>query len=193
MAPRKINKLLIANRGEIALRIIRTARALGLKTVAVYSAADTAMAHVAAADEALAIGPPPAIQSYLNIPAILQAAAASGADAIHPGYGFLSESAAFGRAVENAGLIFVGPSPEVLSAAGDKVGARRLAQRVGLPVVAGTETADLATARSFAAQAGYPILIKAAAGGGGRGIRVVQDDAALEPALEAAAREAQAA
>ncbi|HXR35623.1 MAG TPA: biotin carboxylase N-terminal domain-containing protein, partial [Candidatus Binataceae bacterium] len=129
MAPRKINKLLIANRGEIALRIIRTARALGLRTVAVYSEADAAMAHVAAADEALAIGPPPAIQSYLNIPAILEAAAASGADAIHPGYGFLSESAEFGRAVQNAGLIFVGPSPEVLSAAGDKVGARRLAQR----------------------------------------------------------------
>jgi len=193
MAPRKINKLLIANRGEIALRIIRTARALGLRTVAVYSEADAAMAHVAAADEALAIGPPPAIQSYLNIPAILEAAAASGADAIHPGYGFLSESAEFGRAVQNAGLIFVGPSPEVLSAAGDKVGARRLAQRVGVPVVAGTETADLATARSFAAQAGYPILIKAAAGGGGRGIRVVQDDAALGSALEAAAREAQAA
>ncbi len=193
MAQSKINKLLVANRGEIALRIIRTARALGLKTVAVYSEADAAMAHVAAADEALSIGPPPAIQSYLNIPAILQAAAASGADAIHPGYGFLSESAEFGRAVENAGLIFVGPPPDVLSAAGDKVGARRLAQRVGVPVVAGTETADLATARAFAAQAGFPILIKAAAGGGGRGIRVVQDDAALEPALEAAAREAQAA
>ncbi len=193
MAPRKIKKLLIANRGEIALRIMRTARAMGLKTVAVYSAADAAMAHVAAADEAFAIGPPEAIKSYLNIPAILQAAVASGADAIHPGYGFLSESAEFGRAVENAGLIFVGPPPEVLSAAGDKVGARRLAQRVGVPVVAGTETADLATARSFAARAGYPVLIKAAAGGGGRGIRVVQDDAALEPALEAAAREAQAA
>jgi acetyl/propionyl-CoA carboxylase alpha subunit len=189
----KITKLLIANRGEIALRIIRTARALGLGTVAVYSEADAAMAHVAAADEALSVGPPPAIQSYLNIPAILQAAAASGADAIHPGYGFLSESAEFGRAVENAGLIFVGPPPAVLSAAGDKVGARRLAQRVGVPVVAGTETADVATARGFAAQTGFPILIKAAAGGGGRGIRVVQDDAALEPALEAAAREAQAA
>ena len=176
MTPRRIKKLLIANRGEIALRIISTARAMRLKTVAVFSEADAAMAHVAAADEARRLDRPQALQSYLNIPAILQAAAATGADAIHPGYGFLSESAEFGRAVENAGLLFVGPPPEVLSAAGDKVGARRLAQRVGVPVVAGTETADLATARSFAAQAGYPILIKAAAGGGGRGIRVVQDE-----------------
>jgi acetyl/propionyl-CoA carboxylase alpha subunit len=193
MAPRKINKLLIANRGEIALRVIRTARAMGIKTVAVYSQADAAMAHVAAADEARLIGPPEAAQSYLNIAAILEAAAATGADAIHPGYGFLSESAEFGRAVARAGLIFVGPPPEVLSAAGDKIGARRLAQRLGIPVVAGTETADSATARNFAAQAGYPILIKAAAGGGGRGMRVVHDEAALGSALEAAAREAQAA
>jgi len=193
MTPRRIKKLLIANRGEIALRIIRTARAMDLKTVAVFSEADAAMPHVAAADEARLIGPPEALHSYLNIAAILEAAAASGADAIHPGYGFLSESAEFARAVENNGLIFVGPPAEVLSVAGDKVGARRLAQRVGVPVVAGTETADLATARSFAAQTGYPIMIKAAAGGGGRGIRVVRDEAALGPALEAAAREAQAA
>lgn len=191
--PRGIKKLLIANRGEIALRIIRTAHAMGLKTVAVYSEADAAMPHVSAADEARLIGPAEALQSYLNIPAILEAAAASGTDAIHPGYGFLSESAEFASAVESSGLLFVGPSPEVLSAAGDKVGARRLAQRVGVPVVAGTETADLATARAFVAQAGYPIMIKAAAGGGGRGIRVVYDETALTSSLEAAAREAQAA
>jgi acetyl/propionyl-CoA carboxylase alpha subunit len=193
MTPRRINKLLIANRGEIALRIIRTARAMNLKTVAVFSEADAAMPHVAAADEARLIGPPEALHSYLNTAAILEAATASRADAIHPGYGFLSESAEFARAVENSGLIFVGPPSEVLGLVGDKVGARRLAQRVGVPVVAGTETADLATARSFVAQAGYPIMIKAAAGGGGRGIRVVQNEAALGPALETAAREAQAA
>ena len=193
MTPRGIKKLLIANRGEIALRIIRTARAMNLATVAVFSEADASMAHVPAADEARLIGPSEALRSYLNIPALLEAAAATGADAIHPGYGFLSESAEFARAVEHSGLLFIGPPPEVLAAAGDKIGARRLAQRVGVPVVAGTETADLATARSFAAQAGYPIMIKAAAGGGGRGIRVVQDETALDSALEAAAREAQAA
>ncbi len=185
--------MLVANRGEIALRIIRTARASGLRTVAVYSEADAAMPHAAAADEARPIGPAEALHSYLNGPAIIEAALASGADAIHPGYGFLSESAQFAAAVTKAGLTFVGPPPEVLSAAGDKVGARRLAQRVGVPVVPGTETADLATARSFAALNGYPIMIKAAAGGGGRGIRVVSDESELGAALDAAAREAQAA
>ncbi len=193
MAMRKIKKLLVANRGEIALRIIRTARALGLQTVAVYSEADAAMPHVASADEARLIGPPEALRSYLNIPAIIEAAQAAGADAIHPGYGFLSESAQFAGAVRKAGLTFVGPPPEVLRAAGDKVGARQLAQRVGVPVVPGTETADMASARNFAALTGYPFMIKAAAGGGGRGIRVVTEEAALAPALEAAAREAQAA
>jgi len=192
MALRKIKKLLIANRGEIALRIIRSARVMGLQTVAVYSEADAAMAHVAAADDARLIGPPDALRSYLSIPAIIEAARASGADGIHPGYGFLSESAEFAAAVDQAGLIFVGPPPQVLSAAGDKVGARQLAQRVGVPVVPGTETADIATARSFAALTGYPMMIKAAAGGGGRGIRVVSEEAELAPALEAAAREAQA-
>jgi acetyl/propionyl-CoA carboxylase alpha subunit len=191
--PTKIARLLIANRGEIALRIIRTARALGLHTIAVYSQADAAMPHVAAADEAHLIGPPPAPHSYLNIRAIIDAALAARADAIHPGYGFLSESAEFARAAAEAGLIFVGPPPDVLAASGDKVGARQLAQRVGVAVVPGTETADSATARSFAALSGYPILIKAAAGGGGRGMRVVSEPSALDAALEAAAREAQAA
>ena len=193
MAQRKIKKLLVANRGEIALRIIRTARALGIKTAAVYSEADGAMAHVAAADEARLIGPPEALRSYLNITAIIEGALSTGADAIHPGYGFLSESAEFAAAVNDAGLVFVGPPPPVLSAAGDKVGARQLAQRAGVPVVPGTETAGLAAARSFAARNGYPILIKAAAGGGGRGMRVVADEAALGAALEGAAHEAQTA
>jgi acetyl/propionyl-CoA carboxylase alpha subunit len=191
--PSKIKKLLVANRGEIALRIIRTARALGLNTIAVYSEADAGMPHTTAADQARAIGPAPASHSYLNTQAIIEAALNAGADAIHPGYGFLSESAAFARAVNQAGLIFVGPPPEVLAASGDKVGARQLAQRAGVPVVPGTETADAATASSFAALTGYPILIKAAAGGGGRGMRVVNDAPALDAALEAAAREAQAA
>jgi acetyl/propionyl-CoA carboxylase alpha subunit len=193
MALRKIKKLLIANRGEIALRIIRTARAMGLQTVAVYSEADASMPHVAAADEARLIGPAEAMRSYLNVDAIIEAALAVRADAIHPGYGFLSESPQFAAAVNDAGLTFVGPPSEVLSSAGDKVGARQLAQRVGVPVVPGTETADMDSARNFAALSGYPIMIKAAAGGGGRGIRVVQDEATLAPALEAAAREAQAA
>ena len=193
MAQRRIKKLLVANRGEIALRIIRTARALGLQTVAVYSEADAAMPHVAAADEARLIGPPEASRSYLNTTAIIEAAQSARADAIHPGYGFLSESAQFAAAVKKTGLTFVGPPPEVLSAAGDKIGARQLAQRVGVPVVPGTETADIAAARSFAATTGYPILIKAAAGGGGRGMRVVPHETALDSALEAAAREAQAA
>ncbi len=188
-----IKKLLIANRGEIALRVIRTARALGIQTVAVYSQADAMMPHVAAADDARPIGPAEAAQSYLNSSAIIQAALAAGADAIHPGYGFLSENADFAAAVSSAGLNFIGPPAQVLAAAGDKVGARQLAQRVGVPVVPGTETADLATARNFAALTGYPIMIKAAAGGGGRGIRVVAAEAELGPALETAAREAQAA
>ncbi len=190
---RRINKLLIANRGEIALRIIRTARALGLHTIAVYSEADADSPHLAAAHEAHLIGPAEARHSYLNIQSILDAARAAGADAIHPGYGFLSESPEFARAVDQAGLIFVGPPPQVLAAAGDKVGARQLAQRAGVPVVPGTETADAATARSFAVLTGYPILIKAAAGGGGRGMRVVHDESALDAALQAAGREAQAA
>jgi acetyl/propionyl-CoA carboxylase alpha subunit len=190
---RKIKKLLIANRGEIALRIIRTARALGLYTIAVYSEADAGSPHLAAADQARPIGPAEARHSYLNIQSIVEAALAGGADAIHPGYGFLSESPQFARAVNEAGLIFVGPPPPVLAAAGDKVGARQLAQRAGVPIVPGTETADAATARSFAALTGYPILIKAAAGGGGRGMRVVNEAGALDAALQAAAREAAAA
>jgi acetyl/propionyl-CoA carboxylase alpha subunit len=191
--PRKISKLLIANRGEIALRIIRSARVLGIKTIAVYSEADAGAAHVVAADEARLIGPSDPASSYLNIDAIIAAAAAVGADAIHPGYGFLSERPEFARATEAHGITFVGPPAAVMAALGDKVAARRIAISAGVPVVPGVDTGDLAAARVFAASAGFPVLVKAAAGGGGRGMRVVNDAAGLAAALEAAAREAQAA
>jgi len=190
---RVIKKLLIANRGEIALRIVRSARVMGLRTVAVYSDADASAAHVGAADEACRLGPPEPAQSYLNIAAMLDAARASGADAIHPGYGFLAERPEFARAVTAAGMTFVGPPAEVMAAVGDKLAARRVAVAAGVPVVPGSEVADLAAAREFGARAGFPILVKAAAGGGGRGMRVVAAAAELPAALEAAAREAQAA
>jgi acetyl/propionyl-CoA carboxylase alpha subunit len=188
-----ITKLLVANRGEIALRIVRSARLLGIATVAVYSEADAGAAHVAAADEARLIGPPEASQSYLNIAAIIEAARASGADAVHPGYGFLSERPEFARAIEKAGMIFVGPPAEVMAALGDKVAARRLAAAAGVPVVPGLDTLDDRAAAQFAARVGFPLLVKAAAGGGGRGMRVVQTQAGLAEALAAAAREAKAA
>jgi acetyl-CoA carboxylase biotin carboxylase subunit len=191
MAP--LTKLLVANRGEIALRIIRSARLFGLKTVAVYSEVDAQGAHVGAADEAIAIGPAEASKSYLNIAAIIAAARKSGADAIHPGYGFLSERPEFAQAAADAHIVFVGPRPDVMAALGDKVAARRIAIAAGVPVVPGIETAEISAAREFAAQVSYPILIKAAAGGGGRGMRVVAEAAQLEAALEAAAREAKAA
>jgi acetyl/propionyl-CoA carboxylase alpha subunit len=190
---RAIKKLLIANRGEIALRVIRSAQLLGLKTVAVFSEADRSALHVAEADEARLIGAAAPSESYLNIDAVMRAAIDTGADAIHPGYGFLSERPAFARAVEKAGLIFVGPSSTAMEAVGDKVAARRLATEAKVPVVPGIETSDAASVRAFAKKVGYPILVKASAGGGGRGMRVVEEDPALEGALESAAREAQAA
>ncbi|MGA7760907.1 MAG: biotin carboxylase N-terminal domain-containing protein, partial [Candidatus Binataceae bacterium] len=174
MKRRPLNKLLVANRGEIALRIIRSARLLGLATVAVYSEADADAAHVAAADEARLVGPPEASESYLNISAIIEAARATGADAIHPGYGFLSERPEFARAVGEAGMVFVGPPADVMAALGDKVAARRLAAGVGVPVVPGLETVDDRTAEQFAARVGFPLMVKAAAGGGGRGMRLVE-------------------
>ena len=188
-----IKKLLVANRGEIALRIIRSARVAGIRTVAIYSEADAGAAHTAAADEARLIGPAEPAQSYLNIAAIVETAHAAHADAIHPGYGFLSERPQFARACEDAGIVFVGPPAEVMAALGDKIAARRIALRAGVPVVPGVDAADLASARKFADEAGLPILVKAAAGGGGRGMRVVEADDELEAALEAAAREAQTA
>jgi len=190
---RELKKLLIANRGEIALRIIRSARLFGLRTVAVFSEADAMSTHVAAADEAILIGPAEASKSYLDIAKIIAAARQSGADAIHPGYGFLSERAEFARAAAEAGIVFVGPRPDVMAALGDKVAARRIAAEAGVLVVPGIETAEIVAARAFAALVDYPILVKAAAGGGGRGMRVVSEDAQLETALEAASHEAAAA
>ncbi|MFT4011669.1 MAG: biotin carboxylase N-terminal domain-containing protein [Nocardioidaceae bacterium] len=176
-----IESLLIANRGEIALRIIRTARALGIRTIAVYSDADCDAMHVRAADQAVRIGPTPASESYLNIDAILDAARETGAAAIHPGYGFLSERAPFARAVADAGLVFVGPSAEVMDAMGRKDKAREIAVAAGVPVVPRGE------------DAGFPVLVKAAAGGGGKGMRVVRTPEELEDAIAAAKREAASA
>ncbi|HKR18896.1 MAG TPA: biotin carboxylase N-terminal domain-containing protein, partial [Stellaceae bacterium] len=188
-------KLLIANRGEIACRVIRTARRLGIKTVAVYSAADSRSLAVALADEAYEIGPAPARESYLDIQAILRAARRSGAEAIHPGYGFLSENAAFAAACVKAGRIFVGPSAKAIQAMGDKARAKALAEKAGVPVVPGYR-GDRQHAAIFAAEAarvGYPLLVKAVAGGGGRGTRVVERPNELGAALESARREATAA
>ncbi len=160
-----LSTLLIANRGEIAVRIIRSARLLGLKTVAVYSEADAGAAHVAAADEARLIGPPEAAQSYLNIAAIIGAAKAARADAIHPGYGFLSERPEFARAVAKAGIVFVGPPADVMAALGDKIAARRLAAKVGVPTVPGSEVADPGGGADFCRRRG---LSDSGQGGGGR-------------------------
>lgn len=193
MSQRQIKKLLIANRGEIAIRIMRTARVMGIRTVAVYSEADARSAHVAGADEARLIGPSEASASYLNIEAVIGAARDTGADAIHPGYGFLSERAEFARAAEKAGITFVGPRAEVMAQLGDKIEARKIAVAANVPVVPGLETIDLVAARDFGARIGFPILVKAAAGGGGRGMRVVESLGNLEGALEAASREAHAA
>ena len=188
-------RVLVANRGEIAVRIVRAVHELGAHAVAVYSDADRDALHVRLADYALPIGPAPAAASYLNADAILDAARRSGAQAVHPGYGFLSESAAFARACEAAGLTFVGPTPEALALMGDKVAARGLAAAAGVPTVPGTPepVADDAAAVAAAAEIGFPLLIKAAAGGGGKGMRSVAGPDALLPALAQARRETQAA
>src|SRR5215469_14329761 len=170
-------KVLIANRGEIAVRVIRACRELGLSSVAVYSDADRNALHVRMADEAYHIGPSQASQSYLHVPALLDVAKRSGAQAVHPGYGFLSENAAFVEACQAAGIIFVGPSPEAQRAMGEKTAARRTAQAAGVPVVPGamSDVEDDATAIAFAERLGYPLLLKAAGGGGGKGIRCVRE------------------
>ena len=188
-------KILIANRGEIACRVIRTARRMGYRTVAVYSEADAQSPHVALADEAVCIGPPPAVDSYLNIPNIISAAEISGADAIHPGYGFLSENAKFAEIVEAHDLIFVGPKPEHIRIMGDKVEAKRTAGALGLPLVPGSDGAitDVEEAKKLAREIGYPVLIKAASGGGGRGMKVVPDEDSLESLMGQASSEAAAA
>jgi 3-methylcrotonyl-CoA carboxylase alpha subunit len=188
-------KILIANRGEIACRVIRTARRLGISTVAVFSDADRDALHVRLADEARRIGPPPARDSYLNGEAIIAAAQAARAQAIHPGYGFLSESEAFAAACARAGLVFIGPSPEAIAAMGDKAAAKRLMEKAGVPLVPGYhgESQDEAKLEREAARVGYPVLIKPSAGGGGKGMRVVHSAKEFAAALESARREAKAA
>jgi len=189
------SKILIANRGEIALRVMRSARRLGYGVVAVYSDADAAAAHVRAADEAVAIGGAQPSQSYLNIPAIIQAAKTAGADAVHPGYGFLAENEDFAAACRDAGLVFIGPSAESIAAMGNKAGAKEIMLKAGVPCVPGYQGEDQSDAAMIreAERIGFPIMIKAVAGGGGRGMRLVQDAAALPDALRSARSEAQSA
>ena len=190
-----IEKLLIANRGEIALRIHRAAHEMGIKTVAVHSTADADAMHVRLADEAICIGPPAAKDSYLNIPAIISAAEISNADAIHPGYGFLSENARFAEIIEEHKIIFIGPKPEHIRTMGDKVEAKRTAGALGMPLVPGSSGAidDVDEAKAIAKDVGYPVIIKAASGGGGRGMKVVNDEAELETQMLQAGTEAKAA
>jgi acetyl-CoA carboxylase biotin carboxylase subunit len=189
-----MNKVLIANRSEIARRVIRSCRELDLETVAVYSDADAEALHVREADEAISIGKPHARESYLNIDKLVDAARETGADAIHPGYGFLSESSRFAEACETAGLTFVGPSAKAIAAMGDKAAARQLAAASGVPVVPGKDvSADVESSLRAADELGYPVMVKAAAGGGGRGIRVARDADQLRELVPAAAREAEAA
>jgi acetyl-CoA carboxylase, biotin carboxylase subunit len=186
------DKVLIANRGEIALRIHRACHEMGIKTVAVHSTADAHAMHVRLADETVCIGPPPARASYLNVANILSAASITGADAIHPGLGFLSENADFAAAVEETGFTFIGPSPEHIRLMGDKVRAKEEARRLGIPVVPGSPEAvrDIGEAERAAGAIGFPVLLKASAGGGGRGMKLAHDMAELAELLPLAQAEA---
>ncbi len=186
-------KILIANRGEIACRIIKTARRMGIASVAVYSEADRGALHVKMADEAIAIGPAPAVQSYLSVDRIVQACRDSGADAVHPGYGFLSEREAFAEALGQAGIVFIGPNPKAIAAMGDKIQSKKLAKAAGVSIVPGFvgEISDDAHARKIAAEIGYPVMVKASAGGGGKGLRVVAREAELAQAIASSRNEAQ--
>ena len=188
-------KILIANRGEIACRVMRTAKRMGIATVAVFSDADAEALHVREADEAVRIGPAAAADSYLKIDAIIAACRASGAEAVHPGYGFLSENADFARALEAAGIVFIGPPAAAIAAMGDKLAAKKLAQDAGVAVVPGHPDAigDANTALAVAHAIGFPVMIKAAAGGGGKGMRLAENDAALREGLRLAASEARSA
>ena len=188
-------KLLVANRGEIALRIVRGARDLGIPTVAVHSDVDADLPHVRLADEAYCLGSAPAAESYLNIERLLAVAERAGVDAVHPGYGFLSENAGFVRACTAAGLTFVGPPAEAMDQMGDKIASRRSMQAAGVPIVPGTidPVTSLAQAEAAAEAAGYPVIIKASAGGGGKGIRVVRSRGELARAISNAQEEAGAA
>ena len=192
---RRFRTLLIANRGEIAARVIRTAKAMGLRTVAVYSEADRHAMHVALADEAMLLGPPRARDSYLNIARVIEVARQSGAEAVHPGYGFLSENAEFAQACADAGLVFVGPTAAMMTAMGSKSGSKTLMEKAGVPLVPGYhgENQDEATLAKAADKIGFPVLVKASAGGGGRGMRVVNSAGDLAAAIVSAKREAKAA
>lgn len=192
---RRFRTLLIANRGEIAARVIRSARAMGLRTVAVYSEADCDAMHVALADEAVLLGPARARDSYLNVERLIEAAQKTGAEAVHPGYGFLSENAEFAQACLDAGLVFVGPTAEMMTAMGSKSGSKALMEKAGVPLVPGYhgEAQDEATLAKAADKVGFPILVKASAGGGGRGMRIVRSADELVPAIVSAKREAKAA
>ncbi len=187
-----MQKILIANRGEIAMRVMRTAKEMGIKTVAVFSEADRKMPFVRYADEAVCIGPALSAQSYLRAEKIIEAAKKTGAEAIHPGYGFLSENASFSKAVTDAGLIFIGPSAHSIEIMGSKIGAKQAAKKFGVPMVPGTEEpiSDLNEARLIANKIGYPILIKASAGGGGKGMRIVEHDGEFEEQIRTAKSEA---
>ena len=188
-------KILIANRGEIALRVVRACREMGIKSVAVHSTADADAMHVRMADEAVCIGPNSSSQSYLSFPSIISACEITGAQAIHPGYGFLSENAAFVQAVEDHGLTFIGPSAEHIRLMGDKITAKDTAKKLGIPVVPGSDggVPDLGTAKRVAAEMGYPVIIKATAGGGGRGMKVAKSEKEIETAFLTARSEAKAA
>ncbi|GAB5602451.1 acetyl-CoA carboxylase biotin carboxylase subunit [Thermus sp. FJN-A] len=189
-----MRKVLIANRGEIALRIIRAAKELGIKTVVAHSTADEKSLPVLLADEAICIGPPPSGQSYLNIPSLLSAAIVTGADAIHPGYGFLAENATFAEMCREHGITFIGPTPENMRALGDKATARKVAREAGVPTVPGTdELTSVEEAKRAALEIGYPVILKASAGGGGRGMRLVHTEEELERAIQQAQEEARVA
>ncbi|HEB79093.1 MAG TPA: acetyl-CoA carboxylase biotin carboxylase subunit [Rhodospirillales bacterium] len=189
------DKVLIANRGEIALRILRACREMGIRTVSVHSTADADAMHVRLADEAICIGPPASSESYLNVQAILTAATISSANAIHPGYGFLSENADFAAKVEESGFVFIGPSPEHIRLMGDKIAAKKVAKDAGIPVVPGSDglVKDAETALKVAGNIGFPVLIKASAGGGGRGMKVAETPEELPEAMKAASAEAKSA
>lgn len=191
----KISKILVANRGEIAIRVMRTAREMGIATVAVFSEADRNALHVRLADEAVLIGPPPSSESYLRMDKIIAAAKETGADAIHPGYGFLSENDVFARMVEDEGLIFIGPSADAMKLMGSKLAAKAAVARVGVPLVPGTSEpiTDVAKARRVAEEVGYPILIKASAGGGGKGMRIVEGADDFQEQMDRATSEAKSA
>ncbi|MFM2248195.1 MAG: hypothetical protein RL071_4270, partial [Pseudomonadota bacterium] len=188
-------KMLIANRGEIALRVIRACRELGIRTVAVYSEADRNALHVRFADEAVCVGPAQARDSYLHIPNVISAADITGADAVHPGYGFLAENIAFAKAVRAHGMTFVGPSPELLGTFGDKLSAKAAAREAGVPLLPGSggAVADVDEACAVAATVGYPVLLKAAFGGGGKGMRIAEDEATLRRVFSLTTAEAEAA